>query len=257
MLDIHPEQAYVKDVTTTEDGTMRFINFWRVFAHHYATTNPEHVYFEILNEPNGVNWYEWAGIQARLVAVIRSQAPQHTVIATGANWSKTDTLVAIEPVRDNNVIYTFHFYDPFEFTHQGANWVSPGNIYLHGVPYPSSAEAVSPLLSNEPDERARLGLARYGLERWDARRVAGEIALANEWAKTRHVPLWCGEFGAYKQFAPASARTQWVEDARKGFEASGIGWAMWDYQGSFALVTKANGTTTPDVGLLRALGLGR
>ena len=176
-------------------------------------------------------------------------------MATGAGWGKLDALVATEPVRDPNVIYTFHMYEPFEFTHQGANWTSLDKVYLRGVPYPSSPEAVAPLLATEPDEVARVGLARYGLERWDGRRVAGEIALANDWARSRHVPLWCGEFGAYRAYAPAAARDHWLEDARRGFETAGIGWSMWDYQGSFALVTKANGVTTPDAGVLRALGM--
>ncbi len=257
VLDIHPEEGWKKEISATEDGTTRFLNFWRVFAHHYATTNPELVYLEVLNEPNGVNVYLWAGIQARAVAVIRSQAPAHTIVATGAGWGKLDALVATEPVRDPNVIYTFHMYDPFEFTHQGANWTSLDKVYLRGVPYPSSPEAVAPLLATEPDEVARVGLARYGLERWDGRRVAGEIALANDWARSRHVPLWCGEFGAYRAYAPAAARDHWLEDARRGFETAGIGWSMWDYQGSFALVTKANGVTTPDAGVLRALGMTR
>ena len=128
-------------------------------------------------------------------------------------------------------------------------------IYLHGVPYPSSPENVAPFVSAEPDERARLGLQRYGLERWDARRLAGEIGLVLEWARTRHVPLWCGEFGVYKEFAPAAARAQWIGDARRAFEADGIGWAMWDYQGSFGLVTKSDGATDVDATVVQALGL--
>ncbi len=257
VLDIHPGQAWVRDVTASEDGTTRLFNFWRNFAHHYAPSDPGLVFFEVLNEPFGVDWYKWAGVQARAIQVIRTQAPQHTIIATGAEWGKIDGLVATEPVRDDNVIYTFHMYEPFEFTHQGASWMPPGSIYLHSVPYPSSPEAVAPLLAGEPDEQARLGLQRYGLERWDGKRLAGEIGLVLEWARSRHVPLWCGEFGAYRDFAPPSARAQWIADARRAFEADGIGWTMWDYQGTFGLVTKANGQTKVDEDVVRALGLRR
>lgn len=259
VLDIHPGPAWVKDVTGSEDGTTRFFNFWRNFARHYATSDPNLVFFEILNEPFDVDWYKWAGIQARAVAVIRSQVPRHTLIATGAQWGKLDALVTTEPVRDDNVLYTFHMYEPYEFTHQGANWMPPGSIYLHGVPYPSSPENVAPFVAAEPDERARLGLERYGLEHWDARRIAGEIGLVLDWAHTRHVPLWCGEFGAYREYAPPAARAQYIGDVRRTFEADGIGWAMWDYQGSFGLVTKTNGQAGGQIGadpaVVQALGL--
>ncbi len=255
VLDIHPGQAWVKDVTGSADGTTRFFNFWHNFAHHYASSDPNLVFFEILNEPFDVDWYKWAGIQSRAVEVIRSQAPKHTIIATGAEWSKLDALVSNEPVRDDNVIYTFHMYEPFLFTHQGANWAPPKMIGLHGIPYPSSPEAVAPIQASVSDEKARLDLDRYGLEHWDAKRMAGEIGLAQEWARSRHVPLWCGEFGAYRDFALPAARAQWIADTRKAFEADGIGWAMWDYQGSFGIVTKSNGQTRVDDAVVQALGL--
>jgi endoglucanase len=255
VLDIHPEEAFEKDVVSTEEGRARFFNFWHNFAHHYATTDPSLVYFEILNEPHDVDAYRWSGEQARLVEIIRSQAPQHTIIAGSGNYDSLDSLVATEPVRDDNVIYTFHFYQPFEFTHQGASWAGVGQIYLRHVPYPSSPDAVAPLLASEPDEVARVGLARYGLERWNAGRIAGEVSLADEWARTRHVPLWCGEFGAYTKNSLPEARAQWIGDVRRGLEASGIGWAMWDYQGSFALVTKSNGEPVADPAIVKALGL--
>ena len=255
VLDIHPGQNWVKDVTGTDEGTTRLFNFWRNFAHHYASSDPNLVFFEVLNEPFDINWYRWAGIQARAVEVIRSQAPRHTIIATGAEYGKLDALVSTEPVRDDNVIYTFHMYQPMEFTHQGASWMPPGAIYLHGVPYPSSPGNVAPLLAAEPDENARLDLQRYGLEHWDDQRLAGEIGLVLEWARTRHVPLWCGEFGVYREFAPPAARAQWIADARRAFEADGIGWAMWDYQGGFGLVTKMNGIPAVDPAVAQALGL--
>ena len=42
---------------------------------------------------------------------------------------------------------------------------------------------------------------------------------------------------------------------RTALEQNHIGWTMWDYQGGFGVVTKTNGTTTEDDGVLRALGL--
>ena len=133
--------------------------------------------------------------------------------------------------------------------------MAPKFISLHGVPYPSSPEAVASLASQQQDELARITLERYGLEHWDGARMAGEIALAADWARRRHVPLWCGEFGAYRDYAPPAARARWINDVRSALERNGIGWSMWDYQGGFGIVTKKNGVTTLDSEALHALGL--
>lgn len=41
---------------------------------------------------------------------------------------------------DDKLLYTFHFYDPFVFTHQGATWVSPSMAPLANVPFPYAAQ---------------------------------------------------------------------------------------------------------------------
>jgi hypothetical protein len=48
---------------------------------------------------------------------------------------------------------------------------------------------------------------------------------------------------------------QWLRDMRVALEKNHIGWAMWDYQTNFGVVTKTNGVPTPDVDVLNALGL--
>ena len=255
VLDIHPEEGWKKQSTNTKEGTANLFTFWKSFARHYQDTDPERVYFEILNEPEGVNPYQWAGEQARLVAIIRGQAPRHTIIATGEDWGGIDGLLTIEPLRDDNVVYSFHDYEPMEFTHQGATWSSENLKPLRGVPYPSTPENVAPLLASLPDDAARKGLAWYGQERWTAAKMQQRIALAATWAKQRHVPLWCGEFGVFRPFASPADRAHWIADMRSTLEQNGVGWNMWDYQGSFALIDKKNGVTTVDEQVLHALGL--
>ena len=255
VLDIHPEDSW-KDKQLKGGGVDQFLAFWTVFAGHYAGTDPEKVFFELMNEPMMDN-YRWQAIEARAVARVRSVAPQHTIIATSSNYSPIDTLLAMEPVRDENVIYTFHEYNPFWFTHQGASWGTPAWVYLRGVPYPSTPENVNRVLGQEPDARARLELQRYGYDRWDAVRLGMEIAAMAEWGQRRGVPLYCGEFGVYRAFADAKSRTTWISDVRTALESKRIGWSMWDYQGSFGLVTKGSGGTVVDAGVAAALGLKR
>ena len=255
ILDIHPEQDYKDEVAKGEDGPQAFYAFWATFAGHFAGSDPEHVFFEVMNEPNVSDWNRWQAIQAKTIERIRTVAPRHTIIATAASWGSLDALLAAEPVHDPDVIYTFHYYTPFWFTHQGAQWASKEWAPLRGVPYPSTPENVQPIIGQEPDARARLDLQRYGWDRWDAPRIGMEIAAVAEWAKSRGVPLYMGEFGVFKDFANPAMRDRWISDARTAAESKHIGWAMWDYQTNFGLVTKSSTGTVVDDGVVHALGL--
>ena len=52
-------------------------------------------------------------------------------------------------------------------------------------------------------------------------------------------------------------REAWIHDVRTALERHGMGWTMWDYSGSFGVVTKKDGRNVPDEATLRALGLTR
>lgn len=254
ILDIHPEDSFKLPLAKGDDPVARFEAFWTNFAQHFASTDPDKVFFEIMNEPT-IDAFRWQGIQADTVGRIRAVAPHHTIIATSSDYSPIDRLVEMEPVHDQNVIYTFHDYNPMWFTHQGASWGSQGWVFLRGVPYPSTPQNVQPVLGQEPDARMRLELQRYGWDRWNAARMGAEIDAASAWAKRRDVPIYCGEFGVYRAYAPMAARDQWITDMRTALEARHIGWAMWDYQSSFGLVTKDDKGTEVDRGVAQALGL--
>jgi len=63
------------------------------------------------------------------------------------------------------------------------------------------------------------------------------------------------EFGVYRSFADPQDRARWITDVRTSLERHNIGWAMWDYSGSFGLVTNRETKAKPDEVTLRALGL--
>ena len=106
-----------------------------------------------------------------------------------------------------------------------------------------------------PDEVDRLQVIRYGREHWDAARIESEMKQAAEWARRRGVPLVCNEFGVYRDYSDPQDRAAWLHDVRTAFEHNRIGWTMWDYSGSFGVVTKKDGKTVADEGVLKALGM--
>ena len=254
VVDIHPDGDFKQRLAKDDSFVEQFSDFWRAVAQHYSTWDPDRVIFEVLNEPELSDRYRWVGVQTKLAAAIREGAPKHTIIAAGARWSDDDDLLFQEPLRDPNVIYNFHFYEPHIFTHQGANW---GEYYWHwlkGLHYPSTPETAEQVALLVPSEVDRLRVIRYGHEHWDAARMEAEMKQAAEWAERRGVPLVCNEFGVYRMADPQD-RVAWIHDVRVALEHNKIGWTMWDYSGSFGVVTKKDGRATPDDGALKALGL--
>jgi endoglucanase len=255
VIDMHPESDFKQRLTAEDDFVEQFADFWRALAHHYSALNPDMVFFEILNEPEARDRYRWYGVESRLASAIREGAPQHTIIATGARWSDNDDLLFVQPLRDTDVIYAFHFYESHIFTHQGAGWGVNYWHYLKGVPYPSNRAGAAKAAEQVPDAINRLAVIRYGLDHWDAARIDAEIGQAAEWARRWGVPLVCNEFGAYRKVANPQDRAAWITDVRTALEKRNIGWAMWDYSGGFGVVTKQNGQpAVPDELTVRALG---
>ncbi len=252
-LDMHPDsdfKARLKD----DDFVERFADFWRMVAKHYALWDSERIFFEILNEPEMSDPYRWYGVEAKLAAAIRQGSPAHTIIATGARWDDDGDLISLEPLRDPNVIYVFHFYEPHLFTHQGATWSVYYWHWLEGLHYPSDPQNAAQVAESLPDAVHRLDVIRYGQDHWDAARIEAEINQAADWAKRNNVPLVCNEFGVYRKVDPQD-RAAWIKDVRTSLERHNIAWAMWDYSGSFGVVTKKDGKSTLDESTVKALGL--
>ncbi|MBZ5657334.1 MAG: glycoside hydrolase family 5 protein [Acidobacteriia bacterium] len=255
VIDLHPESDFKARLAKDDDFVEQFADFWRALAAHYSTWDAERVFLEVLNEPEFTDRYRWLGVQTKLAAAMREGAPAHTIIAAGARWSDDDALVFQEPLHDANVIYNFHFYEPHIFTHQGATWGAYYWHWLRGLSYPSTVESAERAALLEPDEVNRLQVIRYGHEHWDAARLESEMKQAAEWARRRGVPLVCNEFGVYRDYSDPADRAAWLRDVRTAMEKNGIGWTMWDYSGSFGVVTKKDSKAVADEGVLRALGL--
>lgn len=257
IIDVHPESNYKRRVREEGGFLDKFTDLWRALAAHYQSYNPELTYFEVMNEPENNDANQWAGMQARVVKAIRTVAPQNTIIVSGARWSDIRELLQIEAVADANVIYNFHFYTPHYFTHQGATWSS--NLAMHltkGVHYPSKPEDAAALRDQVPDMVDKYDITSYAFDNWNAARINAEIEIAAQWAKERHVPLTCNEFGVFRSYTNPAERMAWIRDVRTALEKNGIGWTMWDYRGGFGVVTKQDSqAAVPDRDVLKALGL--
>jgi hypothetical protein len=233
--------------------------FWGALAASLRHISPEMLFFEVINEPVfNRREAEWFALQERIVAAIRKSAPEHTIIATGPNWGGVDGLRKLTPLSDRNVVYSFHFYDPFTFTHQGATWSGPVPPRLKGVPYPSSPEAVAGALSQITDPEARRWVEDYGRQRWDRERLKKRLSEALAWGQQHNVPLYCGEFGVYPLVSPPDSRRNWFRDFASVLKESGVGYAVWGWDDGFGFGRKhEGGRPVIDLVPVEALGLNK
>src|SRR5436309_5822163 len=227
VIDMHPTADFKKALGRDDGQVERFADFWRDLAGRFARLPVNRVVFEILNEPEFEDRYRWSGVQAKLLAGVRQAAPRHTAIVGGHRSASIEELLSLEPVRDANVIYNFHFYLPQIFTHQGAAWGRPFWRHLAVVPYPSSSDNVAPVADALSKDVPRLLVTRYGYEQWSGTRIRAEIQQVAAWAKKWNVRVTCNEFGVDRRVAPAGDRVRWIADVRTALEMHGIGWTMW------------------------------
>lgn len=253
-VDIHdPDKRVWND---PEWGT-RFVSFWGALAKHLSKFDPNYLFLEVCNEPLSDTPAVWDALQGRCLAAMRKSAPHHTLIASPnmqiapGNWNVLEVMKTFKPVADTNVVYTFHYYNPFLFTHQGATWSWDGVKGLSGIPYPSSPDAVA--AKAEAYSQPQKGyIVQYGKERWDAAKTAEDMKPYVEWRKKYNVPLTCGEFGAYKN-GPVQDRLVWLRDVRSALEKYKVPWTIWDDGGGFGVTNGRNADLDQEA--LKALGL--
>jgi endoglucanase len=83
--------------------------FFGEMATEYGDT--PNVIFEIFNEPlGGAQWPAVKQYAEQVLAVIRTKATKSLVIVGSPTWSQDVDIAAADPINDDNVAYTLHFY---------------------------------------------------------------------------------------------------------------------------------------------------
>ena len=227
---------------------------WTQVATSLADVPVDRLVFEVLNEPEIEDVARALRIQQRLVDAVRSVTPGRVVVLGGAHFSDVSDLVALKPLPLQGVVYAFHFYEPHNFTHQGATWGWPMWMLLRNLPYPSSPEAVAPVVPTLA-EVAREHAAWYGQQAWNRAKLAQFVEQAAKWSQQHHVPVWCSEFGVLRDAVPPDSRRAWLADARSLFESNAIAWTYFDWWGHFGLVAGPPGARTVDADVAAGLSL--
>ena len=206
---------------------------WAQMAEHLKDRS-EYLYYEVLNEPHGIDNALWANIQQGVIDAIRAVDTTHYIVVGGADWNSYGTLESLSSYTDTKLIYTFHFYFPFIFTHQGATWVTPNMAPMAELPFPYDSDRMPPLPSSFLGTWLQSEYLSYPIN-GTVDRIKEELDIALRFSEEQGVPLFCGELGVFIPNSPSEDRNRWYEAVRNYLEEQGVAWSMWDYTGGFGV----------------------
>jgi endoglucanase len=212
ILDMHHYEELFTDPT---GNSVRFAELWRQVAADFRGA-PSNVWLELINEPHAqLADSNLMAVLTPALAAVRATNPTRPVIIGGQNWSGINSLATVPFPNDPNIVATFHYYDPFDFTHQGAPWVTPVM----------------------PTGR------RFGTTADNVQLNAALQTVTNFMTRTGRVPF-LGEYGAYDQI-PADQRVSYYRAISSAFASIGIQSCAWGYTNTFNLWRDGTGWDQP------------
>jgi licheninase len=245
-----PDKAKADSIATA-------VQLWEKVAEHVADNPREDLFLELFNEPElsfggtDPTQAEWGAIAERMIAAIRASDREHTIIFGDTEWYGIGPLSRREPFSDKNVIYAFHTYEPFIFTHQGATWANLGPV--HDLPYPYDPARWSRFYSdlgfNVAMEPFVLNAAQGYYREGNRAAIRNRILTAKRWAVAHDLPIICNEFGAFDGTSRLEDRARYYTDLISVFEELAIPWQHW------FMIMSEDGEVVPEY--RQAMGLAR
>ncbi len=230
ILDNH---SFDPAVSTNPDVENILVKVWPQLAAHYKGRS-DFLLYEVLNEPHGISDNLWGNIQQAVIDAIREEDTNHYIIVGGSNYNSYATLANLPNYGDPKLIYTFHFYDPFLFTHQGASWVEPSLVPLSNMPFPYKASSMPGLPNSLKSTWVESAYNNYASD-GTVSKVKELLDIAVNFKNSRNVPVFCGEFGVYMPNSMETDRVGWYKEVKNYLDEKGIPWTIWDYTGGFGI----------------------
>jgi endoglucanase len=205
---------------------------WTRIATRYRSTDPDWVIFELQNEPNEITAAAWRVEAQALIATVRAIVPNHTLLIGFEEYNGRAALIRSEPFADPNLIYTFHFYDPFVFTHQGADWTGLGDV--KNVRFPHDAPQ-SPAIPASVRGTWIEGALRDYPTQGQPGVLIRDLEAAKTWSDQKKVPVYLGEVGSFGNFADPASRCRHLSTILATCGVLGIPTAFWEWDQDFSL----------------------
>lgn len=215
-----PSKTHMVDSSILSD---RFVALWTEFERRFS--DKTNVAFELMNEVNHVDSDKWNALIARTIEEIRKQNKDRIIIYSSTDGWCVEGMKNMRLFDDENVVYTFHFYDPFEFTHQRGVLQAPQIYYNRDMPYPCDVERYR-------DYQSFVGGVENsyaGYEEIGKKYIYDSLAPAAEFVRLHPDKiLWCGEFGNIRH-AKLEWRIAWFKDVISFLKEHEIPYSVWNY----------------------------
>lgn len=205
-----------------------FVSLWKEIASRYGRYS-DCVVFELLNEITSSEVTEsWNKIAERTVKEIRKIAPDTKIIIGGIFNNSIYGLTLLDKPYDENIVFTYHCYNPLLFTHQKAYWVPR---------LPSDFEIEYPGTYGDYRKKSQefFGDDFEGEYKKADDTVINEeffndlFAVAVDISEKYDVPLYCGEYGVIDR-ADCHSALNWFRDINTAFNELNIARAVWSYK---------------------------
>lgn len=231
ILDNHTQKSESSYIPLPDE----LLLMWVQLAERYKDRS-EYILYEIMNEPHNIGTSQWYEGQKETIAAIREVDTVHSIVVAPI-WNSITNLEKFVPYDFPDLIYAFHFYDPFLFTHQGATWANPQLINLANVPFPgrtgSIPECPEDLLGTYV-ENSLLAYPDYA----NVDEMYDKIDAAIDFSTKYDLPIFCDEFGVFGLQSPHADRVYWHRMITGYLTQNNIPWTLWGYKGNFGIMKK-------------------
>ena len=215
-----------------ENGEVdRIISLWKQLQYIFKGNAYDELYFDLYNEPT-LSEDKWKYSITKMVKDLRQEDSQRIYIVGGTDYNSENELMILDKIQDNKLIYTFHYYEPFIFTHQGAEWTS-NRTKLTGLPFPYKRRRMPKMLPEAKGTDTEKDYLKYSIEA-DGEYIRDRMRQIASYCAVHKMPVLCTEAGVIKD-VDNTYRKRYFRALTSAFDEFKIHAVLWEYDQRFAI----------------------
>lgn len=198
------------------DRKKKFLSIWWQLSERYKDYSDKLI-FEVLNEPTGQLQGElWNNYLLEAVFTIRVNSPNRYLVIGPDTMNTIQGLVRLKIPQTHHLILSFHYYEPFDFTHQGLAFAG---------------------LQDKKDRT-------WKCNNIELKKLQDDFQTVQNFALLHGLPVFLGEFGVNTHVSDKQ-RALWTAAVRQQAEKFGFAWGYWEFVSVFSAYDLEKNTWRP------------